>query len=249
MTKKKRSISTGCSTQKSSKTPYAGMRGVTRIHVNMHNIRANLKKGTDLPVITVKKGKQNVYGHEVLVDGPSAVVYSPGKPLSCGARVWIETVSTVRVTERGSNGVVNKTIELEGKMTDVDQELSALEDSLGSGASTEALQQAAQQAQEAAEAIFEAPQQETPAQMTKRWVKYGRKHLKGRTIKDVRYMELDEASGLGWHSRALVIELDNGTLLYPSSDDEGNDAGALFGNKQPDENDNVESLTFPVLWR
>lgn len=250
MTKKRRSTSTVCSTQKRTKTPYAGMRGVTRIHVNMHNIRANLKKGTDLPVITVKKGKQNVYGHEVLVDGPSAVVYSPGKPLSCGARVWIETVSTVRIAERDSSGGAHKIIELEGKMTDVNEELTALEDSLGSSASAEALQQAAQEAQEAAEAIFEVPPQETPAQQTKRWVKYARKHLKGRTIADVRYMDSKEASALDWSCRAVVIQLDNGTLLYPSSDDEGNDAGAMWGNTQPTE-DGAEAanLTFPVLWR
>lgn len=256
MTTKKKSISTGSSTP-TCKTRYAGKRGVTRIHVNQHNIRDNQKKGTALPVITVKKGKQNVYGHEVEVDGPSVVVYSPDKPLNCGARVWIETVSTVRVTERDSDGGVAKVIELEGKMTDVNQELSALEDSLDSGASTEALQQAAQQAQEAAEVIveegaetglFEVPDQETPAQMTKRWVKYGRKHLKGRTIKNVRYMEPNESDGLMWHSRSIVLELDNGTLLYPSSDDEGNNAGTLFGNAK-DKDGNPEDLTFPVLWR
>lgn len=68
-----------------------------RIHVNMHNIRANKKDGGYRPVITVKTYKSNQYGHTVSIDGPSKVVYSPDKPLSCGARVWIETDADVYV--------------------------------------------------------------------------------------------------------------------------------------------------------
>ena len=70
----------------------------TRIHVNQHNIRANLK-GADLPVLTVKTYKENVKCNRVAVHGPSTVVYSPDKPLSCGAKVWIETESEVTVDE------------------------------------------------------------------------------------------------------------------------------------------------------
>ena len=66
-----------------------------RIHVNQHNIKANKKNGTDLPVISVKTYKQNRYGHEVAIHGPSRVVYSPDKPLSCGAKCWIETDAEV----------------------------------------------------------------------------------------------------------------------------------------------------------
>ena len=69
---------------------------ITRIHVNQHNVRANAK-GADLPVITVKTYKENLKCNEVLVHGPSRVVYSPDKPLSCGAKVWIETESLVEV--------------------------------------------------------------------------------------------------------------------------------------------------------
>jgi hypothetical protein len=253
MKTRKKLISTNCSTQ-NCKTPYEGMRGVTRIHVNQHNVRDNQKDGTNLPIVTVKKGKQNVYGHVVEVEGPSVVVYRPGKPLNCGARVWIETVSTVRIIEHALNGGSDKVTQLKGNnMIDANQELKDLEASLDSGASTEALQQAAQQAQEAAEVIveegadtglFEVPNQETPAQMTKRWVKYGEEHLKNQTIKAVRYLTKNEASGLGWQSRPIVLELDNGTLLLPSSDDEGNDGGALIGNTK-----SGKELTFPVLWR
>jgi len=68
----------------------------TKIHVNMHKIRANLKNGTEEPVITVKDYKRNRYTSNAIIrdeDGNelARVVYSPNKPLSCGARVWIET--------------------------------------------------------------------------------------------------------------------------------------------------------------
>jgi hypothetical protein len=68
-----------------------------RIHVNMHNIRANKKNGGNLPVVTVKTYKSNIKGSGVEIHGPSRVVYSPDKPLSCGARVWIETNAHVTV--------------------------------------------------------------------------------------------------------------------------------------------------------
>ena len=69
----------------------------TRIHVNQHKIKANKKHGTNNPVITVKTSKSNTYGHEVKINGSSKVIYSPDKPLSCGAKVWIETESEVEV--------------------------------------------------------------------------------------------------------------------------------------------------------
>jgi len=67
----------------------------TIIHVNQHVIRSNHKTGNREPVLSVKQGKKNTYAHEVEILGPSRVVYSPDKPLSCGARVWIETTSEV----------------------------------------------------------------------------------------------------------------------------------------------------------
>lgn len=68
----------------------------TVIHVNQHNIKANAK-GAHLPVLTVKNYKGNVKVNAVTINGPSRVVYSPDKPLSCGAKVWIETYSPVEV--------------------------------------------------------------------------------------------------------------------------------------------------------
>jgi hypothetical protein len=69
----------------------------TIIHVNQHVIKANAKNGTQDPVLTVKTYKTNTYAHEVMIKGDSKVVYSPDKPLSCGAKVWIETNSQVEV--------------------------------------------------------------------------------------------------------------------------------------------------------
>ena len=68
-----------------------------RIHVNMHKVRANKKHGTNEPVLTIKEGKSNTYCHEVDILGPSKLVYRPDKPLSCGARVWIETEGEVKI--------------------------------------------------------------------------------------------------------------------------------------------------------
>ena len=66
-----------------------------RIHINQHKIRANHKNNTNEPVITVKTYKSNEYGHDVQILGNSRVVYSPHKPLPCGAKVWIETEAPV----------------------------------------------------------------------------------------------------------------------------------------------------------
>ena len=72
-----------------------------RIHVNQHKIRANGKLSVEerVPVITVKTYKDNTYCSEVFIDGPCRVVYSPDKPLSCGAKVWIETEGKIKILE------------------------------------------------------------------------------------------------------------------------------------------------------
>ena len=70
---------------------------IKRIHVNQHRIKSNKKHNKNDPVITVKTSKSNTYGYEVIIHGMARVVYSPHKPLSCGARVWIETEANVEV--------------------------------------------------------------------------------------------------------------------------------------------------------
>lgn len=69
------------------------------IHVNQHVIRANKKNNTNDPVITVKEGRKNTYGHRVTIHGPSEVLYSGNdKPiLTCGARVVIVTEAEVTI--------------------------------------------------------------------------------------------------------------------------------------------------------
>ena len=66
-----------------------------RIHINQHVIRANKKNKEHNPPITVKTSKNNHYTYAAEIDGLSRVVYSPDKPLSCGAKVWIETDASV----------------------------------------------------------------------------------------------------------------------------------------------------------
>lgn len=68
---------------------------IKRIHINQHKIRSNKKNNTDEPVITVKTSKNNYYVDEVEVKGSCKVVYKPHNPLSCGAKVWIETTDEV----------------------------------------------------------------------------------------------------------------------------------------------------------
>lgn len=69
----------------------------TIIHVNQHAIRRNIKAEVKEPVLTVKTYKSNTYAHEVAIKGESRLVYSPDKPLSCGARVWLETEAEVEI--------------------------------------------------------------------------------------------------------------------------------------------------------
>tara|TARA_R100000306_G_scaffold14691_1_gene18309 strand:- start:3601 stop:3843 length:243 start_codon:yes stop_codon:yes gene_type:complete len=67
----------------------------TIVHVNQHVIKANGKTGDRNPPLTVKTYKSNNYCGEVTINGPCKIVYRPDKPLSCGAKVWIETQSGV----------------------------------------------------------------------------------------------------------------------------------------------------------
>ena len=69
----------------------------TIVHVNQHIIKRNGKTGERNPVITVKTYRSNEYANEVLITGGCKVIYSPDKPLSCGAKVWIETMEDVNI--------------------------------------------------------------------------------------------------------------------------------------------------------
>lgn len=60
------------------------------IHVNRQHIAMNAKDNGDRPVYTIKDGKKTKYARQVVIDGPSMLVYN-GDQLKCGARAWIET--------------------------------------------------------------------------------------------------------------------------------------------------------------
>ncbi len=71
------------------------------IRINRQEVARNQKENKLEPVITVKRGNSNTYGHSVEINGPCRIVYSPDRTL-LGARVWIETFSKVEVFFRNS---------------------------------------------------------------------------------------------------------------------------------------------------
>lgn len=78
------------------------------------------------------------------------------------------------------------------------------------------------------------------AESQNRWLHDLKPILVGRTIESIRYLSDSERDELGWMRSSIVLQLDDGTLLWPSADDEGNDAGALFTT-----NENMP--TIPVI--
>jgi len=64
---------------------------MVRVYINRHVVAANQKSGERNPPITILRGKgRRTYALGVELIGTARVIYSPDKPLSCGARVWIE---------------------------------------------------------------------------------------------------------------------------------------------------------------
>lgn len=70
----------------------------TVIHVNQHNIKHNSKCdfAERKPVLTCKTYKDNNYCNELVITDDNGkiiakVIYRPDNPLSCGAKVWIES--------------------------------------------------------------------------------------------------------------------------------------------------------------
>ena len=78
---------------------------IARIHVNQHVIKANAKSGDRNPVFTIKQGGKNTYATRVKVVGEMELVYSPDKPLSCGAKVWIETRGDIELDKQSDTKV------------------------------------------------------------------------------------------------------------------------------------------------
>lgn len=53
------------------------------------------------------------------------------------------------------------------------------------------------------------------------------KRLVGRRIVRVRYMSKQEAQLAAFDKRPIVLDLDDGTILYPMVDEDSSDGGAL----------------------
>ena len=77
----------------------------------------------------------------------------------------------------------------------------------------------------------------------KLWGDRANKLLKGLVVKKVEYLSKDEmAHEFDWWSNATIkITFTNGLTLVPSSDDEGNDAGAILTNAK-------ELSVIPVIY-
>lgn len=63
-----------------------------------------------------------------------------------------------------------------------------------------------------------------------RWEAKCNAALVGKCIRYVAYLNEDEQKELGLYRKPLIIFFTDGTIMYPSVDEEGNDAGALFTN-------------------
>lgn len=68
---------------------------IKRIHVNQHMIRHNKKHNAQESVITIQWRNKSYRVKTAIIKGQSEAIYSPTKPLSCGAHVWIETKAEV----------------------------------------------------------------------------------------------------------------------------------------------------------
>ncbi|MEB3177916.1 MAG: helix-turn-helix domain-containing protein [Nostocaceae cyanobacterium] len=60
------------------------------VHVNSTIFGKKDKDGNYVPVITVKRGSENIYGRRVVIPGPCTVVYDYDNG-RWGAKSWIET--------------------------------------------------------------------------------------------------------------------------------------------------------------
>jgi hypothetical protein len=103
------------------------MNKIARIHVNQHVIKANAKSGERNPVFTIKQGGKNTYATRVKVVGEMELVYSPDKPLSCGAKVWIETRGDIELgkpSDTSLSNTVTSTIPTQNLAVNLDRALT-----------------------------------------------------------------------------------------------------------------------------
>lgn len=68
-----------------------------RIHVHQQIVRNNVKNKTDIPSVTVQWRNKSYKARDVKIKGESTVMQRMFEPLSCGARIWIETTAEVEL--------------------------------------------------------------------------------------------------------------------------------------------------------
>ena len=65
------------------------------------------------------------------------------------------------------------------------------------------------------------------------WLKKLQKFLVGKKITKIEYLDPKKSMNIyGWDYQPFEIHLEDGVILTPSADDEGNNAGAIFTNIQ-----------------
>lgn len=68
---------------------------------------------------------------------------------------------------------------------------------------------------------------ETPERFMLDILKKAKEKIVGHRITGVRYMTDEEIEKSVWDKKGIVLELDNGELLFPLTDEEGNSPGVL----------------------
>jgi len=72
---------------------------------------------------------------------------------------------------------------------------------------------------------------DTEEEITANWQSKVNKHLVGKKIVKVEWLDPGKTHRIfGWDHQPCEIHLDDGTILTPSQDDEGNNAGSIFTN-------------------
>lgn len=64
-------------------------------------------------------------------------------------------------------------------------------------------------------------------ELVNRWETKIADKLVGKKIKAVEYLTEKESNEMMWNGRPIIIIFDDDSYIFPMSDDEGNDAGAL----------------------
>lgn len=74
--------------------------GLKRIHVNQHKLRSRVKDPTCQDHCYTVKFKGKTYtAKQVFIQGDSQLVERIDNPLSCGARLWIETHGPIKLEQ------------------------------------------------------------------------------------------------------------------------------------------------------